>query len=566
MALRDLTTVAEARWFLEELFADARGRAVLVAGDETWWFALPKQISAMATKYASLDERGAEVALCLGLFDREHQVVRTVGAVAARTREWDHLMRGPRPSLWWSSGDKFTGLWLLTAPVDELEADVATGVLARHLHTATNPTRAGVRLPPRAEFKRGAPVPRPEGPLPTLLSVEDLMNGSTPHHGRLRRYDFAELASLPEWDPNYDEDVRDERRRQRARETAREELARERAEARYRRDGGRPDDADLSFAEVDEQPMEPTLDAVDGLLGEGHNLILTGVRGLGKSTLGAEIAVSMVDSTLLFGEIATHLPDDASVGIVNLEMSRRDVRLMLRRLGPENPHRLFVWTAPSVVFAGHPGDDLAAWVRAHDIRVLVVDSLRRAARVQSVSDNAELDRFYETLDEFKLRAGIDNLLIVAHPPRHAPDQVLGGMVSEAWTDELWSWEAVGPHRLLKLQKQRNLENPRGPLLLRWDAATGRNSPAAPSPERVPVKLSRADHGLLAVGRSPKVRGMGEMRKHVQGVRGNYRDEALQAAETQGFIIIHRDRPFRFELTESGHMRLEELRGLVGATE
>ncbi len=338
-----------------------------------------------------------------------------------------------------------------------------------------------------------------------------------------------------------------------------------REEAKRRRGAAQrdliPEDADRSFEEWDADEWPPDNPMIEGLLGENHNLIITGVRGSGKSSLGYEIAVVGVDGEPLFGQLHTALPENANVGIINLEMSRRDVRKTLRRLKPGNKGRIFVWTATSIDLQDPA---LMMWCRRHRIGVLIIDSLRRAAKVGEGDPNPHLERFYQGVDELKHATDLAHVIFIAHPPKQAPEQVLGGMTSEAWTDELWSWtEESNGTRTLKLKKNRNLENPRERLTLRWNSETGHNSVVGEAGEVAGGVQVLPEHwALAAVIENPGVRGTDAMRKRIRTLRNNLRLPALKTAEGRAWITTE-GTPRAYEPTDLGKDEYARVRHALG---
>lgn len=538
--------------FLRDLWGACEGIVTVRLDDTVERLTAPKA----ARKIAKL-KGDATVLVTLGWARRER--IDMGQAACVRGDLSDLWSCDVKPSMFACGEEQDFGLWLLDEPTQAWEIDVAAAMIEASIGSdlvrALTITKQMIPLVVEdGEIWSKPGALRSPFDLSLPLSMEEVLAEET--HQEPQRYAISRLLELPALDHRIERTKQVDRLR--AVEESREILRREREQRAY---AGRPEDADRSYADQAVDPAPPSVDTIEGLLGEGHNLIITGKRGSGKTTLAYQIAVTLVDDEDLFDVIPTTFPPDAGVGIVNLEMGRRDVRSTFDRLRPRRGDRIFTWTHSGVAFRGAGGEDLAAWCRTHAIHTLMIDSLRRAvgAAVDDSNSNSQLDRFFESVDEFKIEAGLRHVVFVAHPPRHAPDQVLGGMVSEAWTDELWAWETSGsdePLRTLRLTKQRNLESPATTLTLQWDRATGRNLLA--SEILVGAALTLADKGLLAVARNPDVRGASPMRAKVLGVSGNRRSEALEQAESAGFISIERVRPFTFALRPAGEERLAEL--------
>lgn len=545
----DARAIQAARWMMREFFGDLSGVVLLGARPHEW----PAEAGKVARRYERLrHEEPVRLSPVVWEDDRWRRGSARAAAVIVRERhDFDRAQR--RPSLWWHAGeDEVVGLWLLDRDVDQDEMNMLALTIVQHIGGAAVCDRNTLPLNPDAEFKYGAHVVRDRSePLPKAVLLDDIDTTPAP----VRRYAPEELLALRPHDPDYGTELHRALRRRRADVEARELLATERADQRL----SLPDDRGLSVAAKLLAESDAMTWLVEGLHAEEYSSLLVGQPKVGKSTLALNLVASLVDEEPFLGEFKVHFPE-GNVGYLNFEMTQAQFLREVRLLDVGNDDRLFEMSLRShdLSLSGRGGEVVAEWCRDNRLDVLILDAVRRVYDGQSENDNTEMDRFLRQLDYFKERAGVRNLILLAHAGWGASTRNRGASNLSAWADSLWSLSADGSGSRFFQAEGRHEPTPRLPLT--FDAHTNRLSVAQRmSSASAPMPLNDADHGLIAVKQNPDVRGATEMRQKVRG-RGDERDKRLRAAAASGFIVVNRrERPHRYEVTDAGEYRFAELR-------
>ena len=190
------------------------------------------------------------------------------------------------------------------------------------------------------------------------------------------------------------------------------------------------------------RPTEKWL--VDRLMGWNHNIVLAAQHGSGKTTLGLNLARSLVDGRAFLGrEVAAF---DGRVGWVNGEMDAWDLADYARPLRIRNPARIAkvdLRDARLPLVNDYVAEQFAKWCREHDVSVLVMDSWRRLCSWSGLDENvnADVERLTTRIDEFKREAGVSACLILAHTGRakaeEGEERVRGATALDDWVDGRW---------------------------------------------------------------------------------------------------------------------------------
>jgi hypothetical protein len=203
-----------------------------------------------------------------------------------------------------------------------------------------------------------------------------------------------------------------------------------------------------SLAELaDENDDAPTW-RIDGLLSTGGNVVFAAQRKAGKTTTVSNLLRALVDGEDFLpgtngnpGYRVNQLTADERVAVIDLEMPRGMLRNWLTDQGIESTENVHV-----IALRGQSRefnldtrlDEWATYLRDLNVKVLVIDPLAPilAAHGISENDNDGLIRLTNLIDELKLRAGVDEVLVVHHMG-HGAERSRGGSRLRDWPDAEW---------------------------------------------------------------------------------------------------------------------------------
>ena len=155
---------------------------------------------------------------------------------------------------------------------------------------------------------------------------------------------------------------------------------------------------------------EPTEWILEDFLALGSLALIAGKPKEGKTTLVYELCVKMARGQTFLGRTTRK----GGVLILAVEEHQRDVRMRLHNLGAEGLDNLYINVGALIptptFFAG-----LLAWIQAHDIRLVVVDTLAAFWSVQNENDASEMTRAVKPL--LQLARASDACILLIHHAR-----------------------------------------------------------------------------------------------------------------------------------------------------
>ncbi|NKR27513.1 AAA family ATPase [Rhodococcus hoagii] len=165
-------------------------------------------------------------------------------------------------------------------------------------------------------------------------------------------------------------------------------------------------------------PLPVPAQLVDGLLiGEGVTL-LSAQNKAGKSTVGVNVVRAVLYGEDLFGRYATHLSDDAGVGVWNAEVSASTYeRWMVEHgLDDQHAHRLAF-----LHMTGYPVDLMlpmwrehaVTWLREHNIKLWILDPLSKIFRGDENSAT-EVNAWWMAVREIMAEAEVPAAFVIHH--------------------------------------------------------------------------------------------------------------------------------------------------------
>jgi hypothetical protein len=170
----------------------------------------------------------------------------------------------------------------------------------------------------------------------------------------------------------------------------------------------------------------------DRFIPEGSLVLLSAFMKVGKSTLGYELAMAVVRGTPYLG-----CPTQKGrVLILAVEEHHRDAKLRLLKLGmkPTDGVRLWPWSLPPHMVA----DELPRYIRAHKIKLVILDTLSGYWKPSDENSNAEVHLWIAPLRKLARNTGAA-VLVIHHDRKGGGqhgEQVRGGGDLVAQADQV----------------------------------------------------------------------------------------------------------------------------------
>lgn len=214
---------------------------------------------------------------------------------------------------------------------------------------------------------------------------------------------------------------------------------------------GLPAPALTALGDLLDEPDEGPSWRIAGLWPAGGRVVLSAQFKTGKTTLTGNLVRCLADGSpfldasdpLLGSFEVTPLSEGERVAVIDLELSRRQLREWLRDQGIDNRDRVHVETLRGRLGEfdlGNP-DRRAAWARLLrdlGVRVLVIDPLAPLLTASGTeeNDNAGVARVLGALDDLCETAGVAELL-VTHHMGHNGERSRGASRLRDWPDAEW---------------------------------------------------------------------------------------------------------------------------------
>lgn len=238
----------------------------------------------------------------------------------------------------------------------------------------------------------------------------------------------------------------------------------------------------LTGSEIYAMPDEPTVYAIDELLPQGGNALLSAQHKAGKTSLALTLCKALCDEEHFLGEYQCSLAADSTVVFLNYELTEQQFARWVRKLGLTNRDRLIVKNLRGRNFpfwlpeyrkaiVEDLQDDKCSW--------LIIDPMIMAARgiLQSENDSMQMAEFQSAVDQLKVMAGIENMVMTNHMGWESVNQdqgrSRGSSRQEDWGDSIWRLTTEGngghvPRSLSAFGRDVDLS----PIELQFDRDTG----------------------------------------------------------------------------------------------
>lgn len=283
---------------------------------------------------------------------------------------------------------------------------------------------------------------------------------------------------------------------------------------------------------------EPLVWTLKDLQPEGSNVLLSGQRKVGKTSLGLNLARSLLDGKLFLGRFpAKEL--DGCVGYLNYEMSLRQFNTWLRRVRIENIEQFVHWPLRGK-HVDWFNDDVFHYMveqlKSFEVEYLIVDPWARAiSGLVDENDNSQVAAFLERLDMAKQAAGIPDLTILAHASKakvaEGEERARGASRLEDWADVLWVATRDGTTRFMSAEG-RDVDVEEFMISYESDSGLFEYGGGSRSTERV----ERGAQEVIAVVRSNPGCGYNELYESLT-MDKNARAAAIRMARERGWVKV-----------------------------
>jgi len=295
-------------------------------------------------------------------------------------------------------------------------------------------------------------------------------------------------------------------------------------------------------------PDEPLRYTVEGLHMTGGNTHLTAQFKTGKTTLMMNLARSLVDGGLFLGERAVKFPA-GRVALWNYEVGEAQFRVWMREARIQHPERVAPqnlrgfstpWLESWFV------DWTVEWLVDRDVKMWILDPWARAiSGSASENDNDEVGAVLDVLDEVKLRADVDDLVVASHTGRKEHDEgaehARGATRLDDWCDSRWLLTRVGDRRFLRADG-RDVEMP--DRALEYDPATrrlrlGEGSRAEARADEATLKIDLAAGRIRTLLAKEPGLCSKEIRDRLKGARSEHKEAALKRLVDDGEVEVRK---------------------------
>lgn len=180
-----------------------------------------------------------------------------------------------------------------------------------------------------------------------------------------------------------------------------------------------------------------SVDATDQLYAAGRDFILTH-----NSTLVGQLAMAYADGTKFLGKFQVY-PPAGKVCIWNYELNQSQFERWLGKMPIQNPERIIGFHArglPHPLQSPKVRDRVVERLIEANCGLWIVDPLSRALAIGSVNDDSVVAPFLAAVEEIKERAGIRDLVLVAHMghgSKEGEKRAMGSSALSGWGDALW---------------------------------------------------------------------------------------------------------------------------------
>ena len=226
-------------------------------------------------------------------------------------------------------------------------------------------------------------------------------------------------------------------------------------------------------------PNEDPTWIIEDLWPTGGNILLTAAYKSGKTTLVNNVIKSLCDDQYFLSQFET-MPHEGRITFFNYEVDERVMRRWIADAGITNTDKVTLVHLRGKrmpITVPYIEDQVVDILKANNTQTWIVDPFARAfSGCGDENSNSDVGVFLETLDVIKKRAGVENLILVAHTGRNAEDgnqRARGATRIDDWADVRWMLNKNEHGDRFFSASGRDVEE--SEFILGWDEPTRRMS-------------------------------------------------------------------------------------------
>lgn len=195
--------------------------------------------------------------------------------------------------------------------------------------------------------------------------------------------------------------------------------------------------------------FEETGFIVDRLMKYGTNIHLVASAKAGKTNLAINLVKAVADGEKFLGTFETK-PIEGRICMMDFELDERQAQEWLERIGIKNQEKIDIFP-----MRGHPNPfrsveamrELEEMLKILEIEFLILDPFSSIFEGDPNS-NSEVKAFLKEVDGFKLRSGVQHLVIAVHAGRNT-GQTRGASTLDDHPDALWYLQSDHDRRFFR---------------------------------------------------------------------------------------------------------------------
>lgn len=212
-------------------------------------------------------------------------------------------------------------------------------------------------------------------------------------------------------------------------------------------EGGLP--GSWSLDEFLKRKFEETGFIVDRLMKYGTNIHLVAAAKTGKTNVAINLVKALVDGGMFLGAFETK-PIKGRICMMDFELDERQAQDWLKRMDIKNKSKVEVYPLrgmPNPFRSPEAMRELEEVLKLLEIEFLILDPFSSIFGGDANS-NSEVKAFLKEIDGFKLRSGVQHLVIAVHAGRNQ-GQTRGASTLDDHPDALWYLQKDGEKRFFK---------------------------------------------------------------------------------------------------------------------
>lgn len=188
---------------------------------------------------------------------------------------------------------------------------------------------------------------------------------------------------------------------------------------------------------------------VDRLMKYGANVHLVAAAKTGKTNVGINLIKCLADGGKFLGVFDTK-PIQGRICMMDFELDERQAQDWLKRIGIKNTSKVEIYPLrgmPNPFRSPESMRELEEVLKALDIEFLILDPFS-SIYSGDANSNTEVKAFLKEIDAFKLRSGVQHLVIAVHAGRNQ-GQTRGASTLDDHPDALWYLQKSEDKRYFK---------------------------------------------------------------------------------------------------------------------